>query len=807
MTNLVTRTELRDGWTVRASGGSVTPPVGQRPVPATVPGCVHTDLLAARLIPDPYVDENEAKLAWIGRVNWRYETTFRFDAAPDTRVDLVCDGLDTVARILLNGREIATTANMHRQYRFDIRAALRSGDNKLVVHFTSALDHAEARERDYGPRPHVNTHPYNMIRKMACNFGWDWGPDLVTAGIWRPIAIEEWSSARIDRIRPLTNAQGAADVHVDVERATDVPVTVTARIGEHEASTVLPVGDDATVLRLNVDDVDLWWPHGHGRQALYPLEVTLSTEDGVDTRHGRVGFRSVELDSSTDEHGTRFTFVVNGTPVFAKGVNWIPDDCFPHRVDRARYDQRLTQAVDAGVNMIRVWGGGIYESGDFYDLADEKGLLVWQDFLFACAAYPEEEPLRGEIAAEARDAVSRLATHPSLALWNGCNENIWGYHDWDWQEPLGERTWGIGYYTDVLPKIVAELDPSRPYLPGSPYSMSDEIHPNDPAHGCTHIWDVWNDVDYQAYLAYRPRFVAEFGFCGPATRSTVDRAVHDRPLAPYGRGMTAHIKAAEGNLKIARGLAEYFPSAADFDDWHWAAQLNQARAVSTGIQHFRSLSPLCSGTILWQLNDCWPVTSWSTIDGDGRLKPAWYALRASYADRLLTVQPDAVVAVNDTAEPWAGQIDLRRVSYDGEIVARESLSLNLAPRTTGTFVMPPELTRASEYVAHVLVASIGQTRAFWFSTADLEKELPPALFHATAEAVDGGYQISVTAKTLIRDLTVLADRVAADSVVDNALITLLPGESTIFTVRTAAMFDPALLLSPVVLRSANQLDH
>jgi beta-mannosidase len=804
MRNLLNRIELRDGWTVRADGRAFTPLFGHRPVPATVPGCVHTDLLAAGLIPDPYLDGNESRLAWIGRADWRYETTFQFSPAPDSQVDLVCEGLDTVARIELNGREVAATYNMHRRYRFDVRDALRPGDNHLVVRFASALNYAEDRERELGARPHVNTHPYNMIRKMACNFGWDWGPDLVTAGIWRPIAIEEWWSARIASVRPLTSMDGTVDIHVDVQRTDDSPMSVVARMGEHEVEAVLPSGADTTVLRIEVDDVDLWWPHGYGQQALYSLEVALSTGD---MWHGRVGFRTVDLVTSPDVHGTQFTFVVNGQQVFVKGVNWIPDDCFPHRVDRGRYDKRLTQAVDGGVNLVRVWGGGIYESEDFYDLADEKGLLVWQDFLFACAAYPEEEPLRGEIVAEARDAVSRLAAHPSLVLWNGCNENIWGYHDWGWQERLGEQTWGIGYYTDVLPKIVAELDPGRPYLPGSPYSMSGDIHPNDPAHGCTHIWDVWNDCDYQVYLSYRPRFVAEFGFCGPAAMSTVLRAIHDEPLAPYGRGMTAHMKADDGNLKIARGLAEHFPGVRDFDDWHWAAQLNQARAISTGVQHFRALSPVCTGTILWQLNDCWPVTSWATIDGDGRLKPAWYALRASYAERLLTMESGAVVAVNDTAEPWTGTIEAKRVRYDGSTVAGVSRPLAVAPRSSVTVTLPPELTATNDPDGDVLVASTGDTQAFAFFAADNSNALPPPLFDAKAEAFPGGYRVSVTARSLIRDLTLLADRLAADCVVDNGLVTLLPGDSTTFTVRTAVRFDPRSLLARNVLRSANQLNE
>lgn len=786
---MVTRTELHDGWVLRSESSSK---IGDREVPATVPGCVHTDLLAARLIPDPYLDENEAKLAWIGRTDWRYETTFQYSAAGDTQVELVCDGLDTVARIELNGHEIASTANMHRTYRFDVRASLRDGENTLSVTFTSALAHAEEQELLFGARPHVNAHPYNMIRKMACNFGWDWGPDLVTAGIWRPIAIEEWQTARIAAVRPLTGMDGAAEVHVDVQRAGDEMLSVVARVGEHEVRSELLPGSEGTVLRLELGDVDLWWPSGYGSQALYPLEVELSTGDSW---RGEVGFRTVELLTNPDHDGTEFAFRINGERVFVKGVNWIPDDCFPHRVGEARLRERFDQALGAGVNLLRVWGGGIYESDEFYALADELGLLVWQDFLFACAAYPEEEPLSGEVVAEARDAVNRLASHPSLVAWNGGNENVWGYHDWGWQEDLGERTWGLGYYTDVLPKIVAELDPGRPYLPSSPYSVSEDLHPNDPAHGATHIWDVWNDRDYTAYLEYEPRFVAEFGFCGPPSMATVKESIHDNPPAPYGRRMTAHMKAEDGNRKIARRLAEHFSGVRGFDDWHWAAQLNQAHAISTGIGHFRSLTPKCSGTILWQLNDCWPVTSWAVVDGNGRLKPAWYALRASYADRLLTIRPDAVVAVNDTAQEWTGELRVRRLRLDGSEEADLVLPFEVASRSATTIAVP-------DSAGGLVVASVGEVRAFAFPDG---KALPEAAFDASAEAVDGGYRVTVTTRSVLKDLTLLADRVAPDSVVDRGLVSLLPGESAVFEVRTAARFAPESLVAADVLRSANQL--
>nr|WP_238425079.1 glycoside hydrolase family 2 protein [Micromonospora parastrephiae] len=613
----MSRQALHDGWTLRATSEAQVPgTIAGRAVPATVPGCVHTDLLDAGLIPDPYLDDNELALAWIGRTDWSYQTTFVHRAGDAERVDLVCAGLDTVATISVNGVEVGRTENMHRGYRFDVRSLLRDGDNDLVVAFDSAYRYAEAQQERLGDRPNAYPEPFHFVRKMACNFGWDWGPTLVTAGIWQEIGLHAWSTARLATVRPLVTLagrDGRVELHVEVERVADVPLTVRAAAAGATAEVVVPAGQRTAVLTLAVREPALWWPRGYGEQARHPLEVTLHAPDG-DTLDGwsrQIGFRSVRLDTTPDEHGTPFVLSVNDVPVFVRGVNWIPDDVFPTRITRDRLAERFDQAAEANVNLLRVWGGGRYESEDFYDLADERGLLVQQDFLFACAAYPEEEPFGSEVAAEAAEQVTRLAPHPSLVLWTGNNENIWGWHDWDWQEPLAGRTWGRGYYLDVLPRIVGELDPTRPYWPGSPWSGTDTIHPNDPAHGTTHIWDVWNTDDYTKYREYVPRFVAEFGYQGPPTYATLRRALSDEPLAPDSPGMAHHQKAAGGDAKLQRGLDAHLPTPADFDDWHYLTQLNQARAIQLGVEHFRSHRGVCAGTIVWQLNDCWPVTSWS----------------------------------------------------------------------------------------------------------------------------------------------------------------------------------------------------
>ncbi|MEV4343348.1 glycoside hydrolase family 2 protein [Actinoplanes sp. NPDC049596] len=809
---------LHEGWTV--SGGDVPA------IPAVVPGCVHTDLLAAGQIDDPYLDENETKLAWIGRTDWDYATTFSFSGSEDARTDLVCQGLDTVAAISLNGSPVGATANMHRGYRFDVGPLLRAGENTLQIKFTSAYTYAEAEQQRLGRRPNAYDEPFNFIRKQACNFGWDWGPTLVTAGIWQPIGLETWSVARLAEVRPqvtVAGGVGRVELRVRLERASDEPVTITASIGGRTAQATVD-GVEALLI-LTVDDPALWWPRGHGDQALYDLDVVATCAAGeLDRWSRRVGFRSVRVDTA----GDGFVLHVNEVPIFVRGVNWIPDDVFGNRVTRTRLAQRFRQAADANVNYLRVWGGGRYESADFYELADEMGFLVGQDFLFACAAYPEEEPFRSEIEAEARHNVVRLASHPSLALWTGNNENLWGHEDWGWKPLLNGLSWGTAYYYDLLPKIVAELDPTRPYWPGSPYSGAPDRYPNDPARGTTHIWDVWNTDDYTKYAAYRPRFVAEFGFQAPPTYSTLRRSISDEPLTPDSPGMAHHQKAGDGDLKLARGIANHLPAPRDFDDWHYLTQLNQARALAFGIEHFRSLRPLCAGTIMWQLNDCWPVTSWAAVDGDGHKKPLWYALRDAYADRLLTLQPrtgsplvaggpsadiepgtvvapdgdPALVAVNDSRTAWVFSATVTRRTLTGEVLAAVSLEATAPSAGAVTLPLPADVITPGDPTTEFVVAEIDGRRAWWFFAED--KDIPwPAADYTVEVTTGGSTKVTVTAASILRALTIFPDRLHPTAEPDQAAVTLLPGESATFTITSDAPLDPAALTTRPVLRCLN----
>ena len=819
-------------WTFRAArlDGETPETLGHEPRHAEVPGCVHTDLLAHGLIPDPYLDRNEHALHWIGRSDWLYEA--RLDVTTkmlgEDRLDLVFDGLDTVAEISLNGVPLGEACDMHHAHRFDARTAAREGENRLAVLLRSN-EHAALTEAErLGDLPRVRELPFNFIRKMASNFSWDWGPTLVTAGIWKPCRLEAWSHARIAGVRPLVTSaneeRAMIDLSVDLEGNGAAVRAMLRDPGGAVAATIETTSAEA---ELHVLSPRLWWPRSHGNQPLYELHVEL-LRDGtpIDEWRGRIGLRTVALDTGPDEIGSAFTLRVNDRPIFARGANWIPDDCFPSRVTPERLAERLDQAVAANVNLIRVWGGGLYESDAFYDACAERGLMVWQDFLFACAAYPEEAPFPELIEREAREAVTRLSRHAALVLWNGNNENLWLFFEpmgkeRTWEEIVGERGWGTRYYLDHLPRIVAELDPSRPYYPGSPWAGTFERHANDDRHGPSHVWDAWNTADHTVHRRYRPRFVAEYGHCGPATHATISRAIPAADLVPGSGGLANRIRAEDGERKLRERLAEHFAEPRDFDDWHWLTQLNQARAIRAAAQWHRSLMPRCMGTVVWQLNDCWPVTSWSAIDGDGRLKPLWYELRRAYADRMLTIQPDGewsgpgtgggrnVIVVNDTDEPWKNEIVVRRMSLDGDVLAREAFTLTAAPRAVAGRPIPDTLhiapDRASEefIVADIRSSSEPGMRATWFEERDRVLRYPAPDFEAKVESDSHTHRVSITANVVLRDLAIFPDRLDPRASVDDQLVTLLPGETRTFTVSNCETDDPSALTQYPVLRCAN----
>ncbi|MCC6676453.1 MAG: hypothetical protein IT436_04855 [Phycisphaerales bacterium] len=561
-------------------------------IPATVPGCIHTDLMDAGLIPDPAVGMNEREVQWVSWTDWRYELVF--DAAPGLfghhEIDLVFECLDTVARLELNGQEIGEAQSEFIPHRFGVLGHLRPGENRLAVTFTSPLRYIHEQAKKHGPLPvNGDWDPFCYIRKCASNFQWDWGPKVATCGISSGVQL----IARPLRESPLVSEGNAATTRA--------------------------------------------------HPSLDPLSFQL-----------RAGSKSS----------------------FCLGANWIPEGLWPRDRTYLRVRRRLEQARAAGMNMIRIWGGGRYEPDWFYDTCDELGLMVWQDFMFACACYPEHEEFRTLVEAEARYQVARLSRHPSVVLWCGGNECEWAYDSWGFKEKLaetgqGNRGWGQYYYRELLPRIVEELSPGTPYIPNSPFSPTPGRHPNDVSEGDRHTWDLIGD-EFRSHL---PRFCSEFGIQSPSCRQTLAEAgLLVGPVAP-GTVVPATLAARQrgpGGMQrwYDEPLARLFPAATGFDEWLEQAHEMQARHLYTAIVWLRANPRVCSGALIWQLNDAWPGLSWSLIDSAGREKPAYEAVKRAFAPRLIDVFPiegrDHLVIINDTGESWVGRHEVggRSVPFD-----------------------------------------------------------------------------------------------------------------------------------------------
>ncbi len=840
-------------WTVKAVGDLSAVPAALRhqQVPAIVPGCVHTDLIRARLIPDPLVGMNEREVQWIGETDWEYRASLEADAdlLKHERVDLVCDGLDTITEIRLNGVDVGRAANMFHPHRFDLRPALRPGPNDLTITFRSPLKHIRAEEKRLGKRPvNGDWDPYIFIRKAACNFGWDWAPKLATSGIWQATKIEAWDTARIDAMCPVVSRRVGdewtveVNLHVELSRndldlsTLEASAAITTNRSSHHNEVwrepnLIRLSDawvraprrnfGLATITLSAKDPALWWPRGYGRPARYDLCAKIYTDRTIPrvpaaTLVRSIGFREVKLKTPPDAHGSAFTFEINGREVFCKGANWIPEGPWPGQVTRETYRERLKQAAGANMNMLRVWGGGYYESDAFYELCDELGIMVWQDFMFACAMYPEEEPYPTLIEAEARHQVSRLSSHPSIVLWCGGNECTWAHDAWGnapgekpWKERLEGKTWGEGYYLDLLPRLMKELDPTRPYWPNSPWPGSKDTPPNNADHGDRHTWDQRGD----GYRKLVPRFCSEFGHQSPSNYATLARVLAPEDLKIGSPALEHRQRATGGTARhINEAIAETFRPPRDFDEWHYLAQLTQSRAIKTGLEWMRVNRPCCMGALIWQLNDCWPGMSWSLVDSDGRPKLAYYAAQDAFRDRLITIQPfdgrPWLCVVNDEDRPARYLMDVRRMTFDGDILATKSIEASCptasAARTMDLLdLVGPPKDPTREFI---IAETIGR-RALWFFLPDRELRYPQPQFEFTRRNNGAKSTWVIRARTLIRDMVLTADGIAVKHGRTNsstAAVTMLIGdEIDLQTVDTEYMELVSSLVKPPAFLCAN----
>ena len=794
---------VKDGHNAwRNDPGAIKPFPIPTEIDATVPGCIHTDLIAAGVIKDISIDGKEQDQFWIWKTDTEYFTKLKHDTRPGNKT-LVFYGLDTICKIYINGVLKLKSKNMHRSYRIDVTDELSKGDVELRVTFKAPLTDAEdeiAKVGNFYARPYEM--PYNYQRKMACSYGWDWGPITVSSGIWKKIEIQRWDDSYIQDVAVTTTVEsGVPSINYQIRiggnyREKSARVTVADAEGQVLFQETTPLLSAHIRAIRDVKKAELWQPRGRGAQTLYNVTFELldSNQSLIEKTKKRIGFRKVELDTSLISKSISgkdakhmFAIKVNGERLWIRDANWIPDDPFPTRVTKDRYRQRINDMLEVNINGIRVWGGGLYESDDFYDLCDEEGIVVWQDFLFACAAYPETPEMFEEVAAEVDENVRRLSSHASLVIWCGGNECIEGYQYWGWKEQLQDTPWGESFYRRSIPGILADLDQSRPYIPGSPIATHSEDVKNFDS-GTNHIWDVWNELGYERYEQYSPSFAAEFGFNGPGSWSMLTRAIGSSTLDSRTPEVAYHQRAFDGMTKIANGLKREFSNPpVEGPAWYFAAALDQARAVEIGLKHFRSLYETCSGSILWQFNDMWPAISWAVLDYTGFRKLAWHAMKAAYRPRTICVgrvdQGAQVTILNDLAEPWNCKVDVKLISHEGKIANTHTLNVNIPAYGVSRTAMAEIFTEIRDgKFEGFIVASSDECRAGRRSTLLPAHTAPEHSLEVTSEFKGEALHVQVHAKSYLHELSLLPELVGLGTQVDSQMVYLLPSESHTFVV-------------------------
>jgi len=797
-TGVSTTRERVDEWTLlwAPSGDDATGTVIDEllvGVPASVPGSVLGVLIERGLVADVTVNGTEQEVEWVSERSWIYrsEVPRRADGA-HTR--LVFEGVDTLATIRVDGEAVLTTDDMFHSWVVDLGADDTSGTWTVEVEFHPALSVARAAEASQPfPRAEMYELPYNQVRKMACSFGWDWGPVTNTAGLWRAVVLERTPRGRFDRVLMEGTWDGEAVLRGTVTsqgELASIDVEVRDSRGDLLQSANFPVVTGACEIELNVPRASQWNVAGRGEQPLYSVVLIAVSEDGVtvDSVTRRLGFRLLELIQLPDSVGESFAFHVNGARVWARGFNWIPADVLPERVTREKMRALISDVAATGANMLRVWGGGVIESDDFFDACDELGILVWQDFSFACAAYPEDDLQSARVTREVEDAVARVGYRPSLALWCGCNENLWGHEDWGWKDALGEDgPWGARLYFEVIPEALSRLDPHRPYVPGSPFSTDPSAHPNDPTMGTTHHWDTWNEIDYQEFESKYSRFASEFGWQAPASWPTLAKALGGAPEGADDPRIVRLQKAYQGMESLSRGINAHLSHLPDDGPrWYAAAQLVQARALRASIGRFRSLHDTCSGALWWQFDDCWPALSWSVVDVAGRRKLAWYAAAEVMAPRAILATAEGsstgLTLVNDTPTQWEAAAIVRVIDREGKVLSEDTTEVTLPADAHG--VLEPRVLPAG---AIAVVVDVDGTRAARWLVDDASLGVEPVRARVRIAAHDakaGSTTVEVKAVDTLRDLSLHAERLApfADAIVDRQLRLLLPGETAHFVI-------------------------
>ena len=809
--------------------------------PATVPGVVHTDLLQNKIIEDPFFRLNERGLQWIDKEDWVYETCFTLaaDMMRKENMELVFEGLDTYADVYLNDECILKADNMFRRWSIPVRQYIREENNILKVYFHSpvkidvpkwdALPYQYPASNDQSENGGLFNKKISIFaRKAGYHYGWDWGPRLVTSGIWRPVYIRAWSDLRINDVFIEQKEVGAGraviagHVELDADKDMDgVLVTITDEatgrvLGEWQAD--LKRGTNRVTVDFVLHKPKLWWSNGLGEPFLYRFRTDIiAGGELLDSKTERVGIRSLKVVHQPDKDGHTFYIELNGRPVFAKGANYIPSDNFLPRVTPENYKRTILDAAGVNMNMLRVWGGGIYENDVFYDLCDEHGIMIWQDFMFACSMYPAEGALLDNIHQEAVDNVKRLRNHACIALWCGNNECQDAWLGWGWKceierqnKEYADKIWAQyrQQYHVTLPGVVREYAPGTFYWPSSPFAFEGEM--SGTTDGDRHYWSVWHGkAPISDYDSEKSRFFSEYGFQSFPEFDSVKR------YAPYPEDwdirsevMMSHQRGGDhANGLIETYLLNEYKKPRDFRAFLYMNHVLQGDAIKTAIESHRRQMPYNMGTLFWQHNDCWPVASWASRDYYGRWKAQHYYVRKAYDDILISsvVEGDdlKVYAVSDRLENTSGQLQLQVCQFDGTVVHHWGKSVGISGNDSRVCFSAPLaklLEGANRGTVYVRVDYTDKSGRVYHNNYCLGKQkdmdYPKVDLQTEVRSIEGGYEVTVSADKFARAVCLsVADN---ESVYSDNYFDVQPKSSVQVQVRTrlsAEAFNGSLRLT------------
>jgi beta-mannosidase len=781
----VLRLELTENWMFREASDDTFRP-------AEVPGCIHTDLMRNKLIPDPFFGVNEQKLQWIGEKDWVYQTTFDLPAGMLKRenVELVFRGLDTYASVTLNRSPILTADNMFREWRIACKGLLQEKGNVLAVRFRNVFDENLPQYKSapyplqaFGTNDQADVKISMYSRKAQFHYGWDWGPRLITCGIWRPALLEAWIGVRIKSVfvRQENVTAAGADIVSVLELLSDEeqPARISAAMDAIELNSEqhgLKKGFNRITVKGHLDKPALWWTNGLGRRHLYHYRGKVETAGkAADEYTTRIGVRSLEIVRDKDASGTSLYVRLNGVPVFMKGANYVPQDNFQNRVTRERYDHIIGSAAAAHMNMLRVWGGGIFEDDAFYETCDRYGILIWQDMQFACAMYPADAAFLENVRQEVIDNVTRIRNHASLALYCANNENEACWHQFGWKklyaaetQAAHERDVQALYYETIAPAL-KEADPTRYYHSSSPSAGYNNVPYGQ---GDIHYWGVWHGKEpFETYPDNIARFVSEYGFQSYPELSTVrkftepkDRELHSEVMRAHQRCMADERKDKEyGNRLIQMYMDRWYRTPKDFESYLYVSQVMQAEGVRVGMEAHRRAMPYCMGSLYWQIDDCWPVASWSSIDYFGRWKALHYAARRCFAPAIVSVVVKENEAqfhiVYDRLKPMKATLEIRVLDFSGREISRRTLPVAVAANTVKSCLALTrrQLTGSKDEAQLVIVSRlidgngvVAENLSYFRLPKDLELS-PPELASRIRKSA-GGYSIEVSSRSLARSV-------------------------------------------------------